>query len=193
MLRPTSLPLLKSASGCQSATGLDSQCLFQMLPDTSRTDCLACGAYGEGWCSSGQIDVAVARNGLGYVDSTLHWGGTEANSASGCQSAMAGSGYTYNPAEKDYGDWFLVTMLWSADGIAITVGQQQTINLPATAWYTGSVGKINNPVAPYDQPFYLVLTLAVCGEGALINGNCEANAGLSMGYQVDWVKLSFYP
>jgi hypothetical protein len=34
---------------------------FWLLPDTNRTDCLGCGAYGNGWCSSGEVRRCTCR------------------------------------------------------------------------------------------------------------------------------------
>ncbi|PNG99736.1 Glucan endo-1,3-beta-glucosidase A1, partial [Tetrabaena socialis] len=57
-------------------TELGAWAAFWALPDTPRTDCLACGTYGDGWCSSGEIDILETANKDAKIHSTIHYGGT---------------------------------------------------------------------------------------------------------------------
>ena len=63
-----------------------------MLPDTPRTDCLACGAYGNGWCLSGEIDIMEHKNKEDMLYSTAHYGGLTSASWQDCRYTEGGPG-----------------------------------------------------------------------------------------------------
>ncbi|KAG2442830.1 hypothetical protein HXX76_002909 [Chlamydomonas incerta] len=134
--------------------------VFWMLPDTPRNDCLACGAYGNGWCTSGEIDIAETRNRDPRIRSTLHFGGLKDQPWLDCKFATA-----------DYADlagrlsfWTRVSVVWAADSIIFAVNDTVVQSIPSASWYTGAApDKAARPSAPFDQPFHLLLDLAVGG------------------------------
>jgi len=112
--------------------------------------------YG-GWAASGEIDIMEARGRLpGEVSGTIHFGGTWPNNKS--------SGATYRfPEGTDIGDFHVYSLEWEPGELRWYVDGQlyQTLN----NWDSigpGQPAKYAYP-APFDQPFYIILNLAVGG------------------------------
>ena len=152
-----------------------------MLPEKDR--------YGS-WAASGEIDILEAVN-LGVpcatcpggventILGTLHFGGTwPAN-------RQAGTEYPYPPVlDGDFHtyavEWYPDHMVWFVDGIRFAERR-------AAEWSTtGSTA----PGAPFDQPFHLILNLAIGGklsEGRGVGG--VALDGYPKRMEVDWVRV----
>lgn len=155
-----------------------------MLPEQNR--------FGA-WAASGEIDIMEAVNlgeacrvgEPGCVDGheqgilgTLHFGGVApANRQRGATTAM--------PAPLDgfhvYAlDWSPQAIRWSIDGVPYQSQHPGDWSTTASA----------DPAAPFDQPFHLVLNLAVGGhlpEGR--NKGGVATAGFPKVMAVDWVRV----
>jgi beta-glucanase (GH16 family) len=135
-------------------------------------------AYGK-WPFSGEIDIL---EGTGYQEefvSGIHFGGPwehRANLAtrSNCPAASAPGGLdTFGPCRGSFHTWALdwgvryeggkpvATLVWSVDGVEINRlrSEQWWSNVPGS----GGQQRIPKPMAPFDQPFHLILNLAVGG------------------------------
>jgi beta-glucanase (GH16 family) len=152
-----------------------------MLPETDR--------YGS-WAASGEIDILEVVN-LGVpcgkcpggventILGTLHFGDKWPN------NRQAGTEFAYPPV-LDGGfhtyavEWQPDRMVWTVDGTVFAERQ-------AAEWSTtGS----SAPGAPFDQPFHLILNLAIGGK--LAEGRGVGGVSLD-GYpkrmEVDWVRV----
>lgn len=127
-----------------------------MLPEHS--------AYG-GWASSGEIDIMEAVN-LGApceecvsgtedrVFGTLHYGGQWPNNR-------------YSGTKTTLPDLALGThtfaLEWSERGITWFVDDVPYACQRSGQWFTSSPAAAGRPAAPFDQPFHLILNVAVGG------------------------------
>eukprot|EP00198_Chlamydomonas_reinhardtii_P014126 XP_001703463.1 predicted protein [Chlamydomonas reinhardtii] len=161
-----------------------------MLPDTPRTNCVGCSAYGDGWCNGGEIDIMETKNGDGIVSQTLHFGGgSGANYYVGCNYITRQLSPAYSTAGTAAGmsSWFTAQLEWGAgyfkfmiDGVTVSYLSQS----PSPTWYTGAVPTSTNPLAPFDKPFYLIANLAVCGN--FVGQPCTPADST---FQIDWIKV----
>ena len=133
-------------------------------------------AYG-GWAASGEIDVMENRGSTPTITGgTIHYGGSWPNNVySGAEYVFPGGGvatdfHTYML------DWGTNYMKWYVDGVLY---QTQT------SWYSAG-----NPYpAPFDQPFYLIMNLAVGGN---YGGNPDGTTVFPGEVQVDYVRVYDY-
>jgi beta-glucanase (GH16 family) len=152
-----------------------------MLPEQDR--------YGT-WAASGEIDILEAVN-LGVpcaacpggrentILGTLHFGGVWP------KNVHKGDETPY-PEVLDDGfhtytlEWLPDRMTWRVDGMLYA----QRV---ATEWYTtGS----KSPGAPFDQPFHLILNLAIGGKLAETRGlGGVAVDGYPKAMEIDWVRV----
>ena len=132
---------------------------FWMLPTPS--DGMSGGDYGT-WAASGEIDIMEAVNlgaiapGCGApcqdIHGTLHFGGQWPNNA---QTPSGSSTLTDIDAFHTYAiEWYPDEMRWFLDG-------QQYHSRNQNEWY--SQGAPNDPNAPFDRDFHLILNLAIGG------------------------------
>ena len=151
-----------------------------MLPEKSR--------YGA-WAASGEIDILEAVN-LGVlcpkcpggrentILGTIHFGGRQpANKFASTEIAfpeVLEGFHTYAV------EWFSDRIEWQVDGRTYSVQR-------ADKWFTtGS----KTPGAPFDQPFHLILNLAIGGglpEGRGLGG--VRDDGYPKRMEVDWVHI----
>jgi beta-glucanase (GH16 family) len=132
--------------------------------------------YG-GWAASGEIDVMENRGSTPTITGgTIHYGGSWPNNVySGAEYVFPGGGvatdfHTYML------DWGTNYMKWYVDGVLY---QTQT------SWYSSG-----NPYpAPFDQPFYLIMNLAVGGN---YGGNPDGTTVFPGEVQVDYVRVYDY-
>jgi beta-glucanase (GH16 family) len=155
-----------------------------MMPETAR--------YGP-WAASGEIDIMEAVN-LGEpcrtgapgcpagrergVLGTLHFGGAApANVHRGATTAMPASGDGFH----------VYAVEWSPQGITWTIdGAAYQTQVPAD-WSTAG-SKV--PGAPFDQPFHLVLNLAIGGHLPEERNRGGVSAkGFPKVMAVDWVRV----
>jgi len=144
--------------------------------------------YGS-WAASGEIDILEAVN-LGVrcddcaggmenrILGTLHFGGpAPGNMQKGEETAL--------PAPID--GFHVFGIEWSEGKIVWTVDGRPYASQQAGDWRTtGS----SNPAAPFDQPFHLILNLAIGGglaEGRGLKG--VDPSGYSKMMEVDWVRV----
>ena len=157
---------------------------FWMLPQSTNI-------YG-GWPVSGEIDImeTCGAFGDGSIDktcSTLHWGAPE--------HVYKGSGYTQVGA-SDYTsfhtyavDWEPGKMTFYYDGEAVYTSEN---------WASGFAGASDKLSfdAPFDQPFYMILNLAVdSGQfgGSVNKATFQDNINMYVDYVRAYQKTEGYP
>lgn len=125
---------------------------FWMLPQPTNHSSTN-NVYG-GWAANGEIDIMEAKGRLqNVVDTTLHFGGGWPT------NTYRTASYTMQTSTEEwhtYGvDWQPDTMTWYIDGKVV-------FRLNSSVWYSEAAP--DNDRAPFDQPFYLLLNLAVGGK-----------------------------
>ena len=132
-------------------------------------------AYG-GWAASGEIDVMEAVNlggaGGNTVHGTLHYGGEWPN------NVFTGESYGVpSDATADFHvyalEWDATGMRWYVDGVLYAM---------QNAWYSTSAPY----PAPFDQPFYILLNVAVGGN---FPGAPNAGTEFPVTMEVDYVRV----
>lgn len=152
-----------------------------MLPEKDR--------YG-GWAASGEIDILEAVN-LGVpcekcpegrentILGTLHFGGKWPKNLHKGEEApfpkiLDGNFHTYAV------EWYPDRIIWQVDG-------RPYAERKAYEWSTTGSKK---PGAPFDQPFYLILNLAIGGKLAESRGVGGVRLdGYPKRMEVDWVRI----
>ncbi|MEZ6243315.1 MAG: family 16 glycosylhydrolase [Phycisphaerales bacterium] len=139
---------------------------FWMLPTDS--------PYG-GWASSGEIDIMESINQMTTVYGTLHFGDAWPNN----QSAGGNmGGMDFSQAFHVYAvEWEPNTVRWSVDGNVYRT-------LSRSAWNSSSAP--GNPRAPFDNPFHILLNVAVGGNWP---GNPDGSTTFPQEMVVDWVRV----
>ena len=80
-------------------------------------------------------------------------------------------------------EWSEGQMDWFVDGVKI-------FSLDQSDWFTGSVSKKVNSLAPFDKPFYLMLNLAVGGDSSDQKNEKAFNpSSFPSELLVDWVRV----
>jgi beta-glucanase (GH16 family) len=145
-----------------------------MMPEDS--------VYG-GWAVSGEIDIFENRgsNSLNVLG-TIHFGGMYPNNTHS-------SGPSFNFSNGDSVTNFHVYALeWTTNAIRWYV--DDTLYETQTFWWSSSNPtntSIRNPFpAPFDQPFYMIMNLAVGGN---FGGNPDASTQFPGEMQVDYVRV----
>jgi beta-glucanase (GH16 family) len=159
-----------------------------MLPEDNR--------HGA-WAASGEIDIMEAVN-LGEpclagapgcangresgILGTLHFGGVApANLQRGSTTTMPASDDGFHRYAIE---WSPEAMIWRIDGVAYATQR------PGDWSTSGS----NHPDAPFDQPFHLILNLAVGGNlPEKRNSGGVTMAGFPKEMTIDWVRVWQHP
>lgn len=132
--------------------------------------------YG-GWASSGEIDVMEARGRLtGSTSGAIHYGGGWPNNVYVGADYSFGNGVTYDT------DYHVYSAVWEPDNIKLYVDGTCFFKATSEQWY--SLNAPNNPKAPFDQEFYIIMNLAVGGffDGLLEPDLSDIPATLSVDY-----------
>jgi beta-glucanase (GH16 family) len=141
---------------------------FWMMPADS--------AYG-GWASSGEIDIMEMINQATTIYGTLHFGGGWPNNQS--------TGGSYSPGGVDFSEDFHVYMLeWEPDVMRWYVDGVLFSTKTSSQWW--SDGAPGNPRAPFDQPFFFILNVAVGGNWP---GYPDASTSFPQSMYVDYVRV----
>ena len=163
---------------------------FWMMP--------ASGIYG-GWANAGEVDILENKSRQsGTVSSALHFGGSWA--ASNVMNAVrnryttirAGAAPTVDtniPVDTvipgfNVGEWHTYAVEWYPDRFEWFIDgiRYNEIN----TWYTTVNGVRMQQVTPFDQPFYLILNLAV--GGSFDGGRAPGNNSIGNMY-IDYVRV----
>ena len=150
--------------------------------------------YGN-WPLSGEIDIMESVNlGTTCTDCT---GGIERRTSGAVHfgDAMPNNTYLYFKTERedlevDPSEWGVYSVEWAEGVIQWFVDDQIVLRLDSDDWYTGSPDARDNAAAPFDQPFYLNLNLAV--GGALAESKNAGGVDASVfpaEMKVDWVRV----
>jgi len=135
--------------------------------------------YG-GWAASGEIDIMESANGTTTVGGALHYGGAwPANTSTSSSYSLGGANFA--DAYHVYAvEWEADQIRWYVDGVLFSTRD---------SWQWYSDGAPQNPRAPFDQEFYLILNAAV---GGYYTGCLEpacVTATLPQQYLIDYVRV----
>jgi beta-glucanase (GH16 family) len=143
-----------------------------MLPEDNR--------YG-GWAASGEIDIMEAKGShSGGVSGALHFGGSWPNNTYVDSKYNFPDGSTIEAFHVYAVEWEPEVIRWYVDG---ELYQTQT------HWYSGSLkGEEGNPPypAPFDQPFHLLINLAVGGN---FDGDPDVTVKFPAVMEIDYVRV----
>ncbi|MDQ6417828.1 family 16 glycosylhydrolase [Paenibacillus sp. LHD-117] len=118
-----------------------------MLPEDS--------VYGA-WAASGEIDIMEAKGRLpGTTSGAIHYGGQWP-----VNKYLAGE-YHFPSGQTFANDYHVYSLIWEEDNFKWYVDGKFFFKVTRDQWY--SVAAPNNPNAPFDQPFYIIMNLAVGG------------------------------
>lgn len=144
---------------------------FWMLPNDD--------VYGS-WAASGEIDIMESVNEADAIHGTLHFGDQWPNNAN--------TGGENHPGDINFGDGFHVyaveweptVIRWYVDDVLYSIKTNDQ-------WHTNAAP--GNPLAPFDQPFFLILNAAVGGNWpGCTNPGC-ITADLPQEFKVDYVRV----
>ena len=151
---------------------------FWMMPNDS--------TYGV-WPHSGEIDIMEANGASEYGTScAIHY-------------SMPGGTHTYDTGynnmntrtgKSSIAEFHIYKLDWQEDRIAIYVDNRLIKEFPQRMWSTASVSKTENPAAPFDQDFYLLLNLAISGN--YVKGDEPDGDFTSAEMVVDYVRVYTY-
>jgi beta-glucanase (GH16 family) len=135
--------------------------------------------YGT-WAASGEIDVMEARGRLPQSSSgTIHYGGKwPANT-------YTGGDYAFPDGQSIDSDYHVYSVVWEEDNIRWYVDGICFFKTTSDRWYSN--GASDNPYAPFDQEFYIIMNLAVGGwfDGGITPDSSDLPATM----QVDYVRV----
>ena len=179
-------------------TGLGLWPAFWMLPVAPDEDAApGTGIYGN-WPASGEIDIMESVNNMSKLSGTIHYGAPYPNGTFSAVSvpmpkAKGKDGYRVFGLE-----WSSGQIRWYVDGEYFgdrRVGRLGPTRLSSDEWFTTAPWGGTN--APFDQPFYILINLAVGG----VLPDAEHGAPISLSelqgtlqqssktLQVDWVRV----
>ena len=149
---------------------------FWMLPQPSST-ANSDNIYG-GWPANGEIDIMEAKGRLyNKVDTTLHFG-------------KAWDAHDYVTSEytlsSNTDEWHTYAVDWTADAITWYVDGNKVQTVTKYRWWSQD-GANQGQSMPFDQPFYILLNLAVGGH---YDGYVEPDASFTQASMyVDYVRV----
>ena len=134
------------------------------------------GQYGN-WAASGEIDVMENRGSdPTVVQGTIFYGGEWPGQGSSTQSYTLPSGGQATDFHTYLLEWSTNSLRWYVDG--------QLYETQTSWWSSGAAYP-----APFDQPFYIIMNLAVGGD---YGGNPNAGTVFPGEVQVDYVRVYDY-
>ena len=135
--------------------------------------------YGT-WASSGELDVMEARGRLPQASSgAIHYGGQWPS------NTYIGGDYAFPTGQAINTDYHVYSVVWEQDSIKWYVDGTCFFKATSDQWY--SSGAPNNPYAPFDQDFYIIMNLAI---GGWFDGNrVPSESDFPATMQVDYVRV----
>jgi len=135
--------------------------------------------YGP-WPASGEIDVMESTGALPEnVIGTIHYGGPSPDTAQ-----SGGPSYSFIPGTSLY-DFNVYVLDWTTNAISWYINGR--LYETQTYWWSSSNTnntEINPYPAPFNQPFYIIMNLAIGGFGGAVD-----NSAFPAYLQVDYVRL----
>ena len=135
--------------------------------------------YG-GWALSGEIDVMEAKGRLPNGSSgAIHFGGAWPDN-----KYIDGE---YHFEEGNIGNFNVYSVVWEKESIKWYVNGKCFFIANNNQWKTKAVSEEENPFAPFDQEFFVIMNLAIGGwfdKGAVLN---PADFPATM--QIDYVRV----
>ncbi len=152
------------------------------------------GAYGT-WPLSGEIDIMEAIN-LETPCAECP-GGVERRTSGALHfgDQIPDNTYLYlnTSGEDDVGpsnDWRVYSVEWAEGVIQWFVDGEIFMRIESDDWFTAAPGAEGRPHAPFDQPFYLNVNLAVGGNlSEKKNGGGFDPSSFPADLKVDWVRV----
>jgi beta-glucanase (GH16 family) len=135
--------------------------------------------YGH-WAASGEIDVMENKGGdPGKIFGTIHYGGVFP------QNAHSHGPHFNFPAGDSAQNFHLYAVEWTSNSIAWSVDNR--VYETQTNWWSSSSPSDHNPYpAPFNQPFYIIMNLAVGGQ---FGGNPNDTTVFPDEMQVKYVRV----
>jgi len=139
--------------------------------------------YG-GWALSGEIDVMEAKGRLPNGSSgALHFGGAW------CQQPCDGNTYLHGdysfPAGVSIDKFNVYTLIWETNRLSWYVNGNRFLTVTNDRWYTKTAP--DNPLAPFDQEFFIIMNLAIGGHFDNFLEPSDAELGRTM--EIDYVRV----
>ncbi|BCJ94302.1 hypothetical protein acsn021_18710 [Anaerocolumna cellulosilytica] len=135
--------------------------------------------YGT-WAASGEIDVMEARGRVpGASSGAIHYGGQwPANT-------YLGGDYLFPEGQTIDSEYHVYSLVWEEDIIKWYVDGKCFFKATSEQWFSNAAP--GNPLAPFDQEFYIIMNLAVGGwfDGGVVPSPGDIPATM----QVDYVRV----
>lgn len=141
--------------------------------------------YGA-WPLSGEIDILEAVNlkvgGERRIHGTLHYGGSRPD------NRYTGEAYELPDARNPADAFHTYAVEWEEGEIRWYVDGDHYATQTSAGWYTTAA--LDNPNAPFDQAFHLILNLAVGGDWpANVNDTGIDESVFPQEYLIDYVRV----
>lgn len=151
---------------------------FWMLPNPTNHSS-SNNIYG-GWPANGELDIMEAKGRLkSVIDTTLHFGGPD-----WYIHDMDGKSTEYPSGYWTTEDWHTYAVEWTAQYIAWLIDGREVYRSNCSRYWSSASSA---PSAPFDQPFYIILNLAV---GGMYDGYKEPPADFTQATMyVDYVRV----
>ena len=159
---------------------------FWMMPEAPR--------YG-GWPLSGEIDIMEAVNLETPCAECINGAERRTSGALHFGDPIPDNTYLYLTTKGDEAvgpsrEWRVYSIEWAEGVIQWFVDEVPFLRIESDAWFTPASEAAGRPHAPFDQPFYLMLNLAVGGNLAEKKNGAGFDPGaFPARLLVDWVMV----
>jgi len=149
--------------------------------------------YGQ-WAASGEIDIVEFRgqpSQANILEQIVHYGGAWPNNT---HTGTGKKSFKQNFTE----DFHLFDLIWTHEKLSWFVDNIKTYELPLNrSWWNGKgVNPYTGPFQPFDQPFYILLNLAIAGsffspdEFGVFNASQDSKTWIqTREFEIDYVRV----